>query len=90
MFRGSGGLDRRQSRPPRPSTSPAELPTFYRGVEAAGAREGEERPVLTAIDVLRTLRNLANPNPAAVAPTAVPCTYDRGFMDSRFADDALP
>ena len=61
------------------------------GGAGAGAREGKERPVLTAIDVLRTLRNLANPaNPPAVAPTAVPCTYDRGFMDSRFADDALP
>ena len=45
---------------------------------------------MTAVDVLRTLANLANPNPPAAAPSAVPCTYDRGFMDSRFADDALP
>ena len=55
----------------------------------AGAREGEP-PGLTAVDVLRTLANLANLNPPAAAPSAVPCTYDRGFMDSRFADDALP
>ena len=64
------------------------------GGGAGAAREGKEGepPVLTADDVLRTLRNLANPNPNPpdTTPSASPCTYDRGFMDSRFADDALP
>ena len=47
-------------------------------------------PILTAFDVERTMWNLANLPSGLPVPSALRCTYDHKFMDSRFADDALP
>ena len=59
------------------------------GAEDASGEEAST-PILTAFDVERTMWNLANLPSGLPVPSALRCTYDHKFMDSRFADDALP
>ena len=59
------------------------------GAEDA-SREEASTPILTAFDVERTMWNLSNLPSGLPVPSALRCTYDHKFMDSRFADDALP
>ena len=60
------------------------------GAEGDASGEDASTPILTAFDVERTMWNLANLPSGLPVPSALRCTYDHKFMDSRFADDALP